>query len=338
MESEELEKIKSLSPFNKMGESDFKEITAKATLSSFAKGKMVFKRADEDSKVYWLVSGSIDLLDEKFEAKNRKAGERVVLDPIDNNSPHRLTAISTEESRILSIKRSDLGFFGDGPVEVSSDDEEEEGIDWMSTLLSSPLFEFIPPANIQTLFGKFEEVQYKKGDAVIKQGDAGDFFYVIQAGRAKVERSSGDKTVVLAEFQAGDNFGQDALVSDVPRNATVTMTTNGTLMRLSGPDFQSLLVSPVIETVTLDEANEMIEAGDPKTYIIDVRSPKEVENDKLPGSLNVPLLLLRKNMPKLKVEGVYIMADDGGKRAELGAYQLNEKGFTAYVLKRETSS
>ena len=63
-----------------------------------------------------------------------------------------------------------------------------------------------------------------------------------------------------------------------------------------------------------------------------------MENDKLPGSLNVPLLLLRKNLPKLKVEGVYVMADSGGKRAELGAYILNEKGFTAYVLKQEDSA
>jgi CRP-like cAMP-binding protein len=340
MEVEELKKIRDLSPFSAMSEGDFKEITSKATLSSVAKGKMVFKRADEDSKVYWLVTGSIDLLDEKFEAKNRKAGEEVVRNPIDNNSPHRLTAVSTEESRILSIERADLGLFGSGDAgtPLDDDEEEEEGIDWMSTLLSSPLFEFIPPANIQTLFGKFEEVQHKKDDVVIKQGDAGDFFYVIQAGRAKVERRSGEKTIVLAEFQAGDNFGQDALVSDIPRNATVTMTTNGTLMRLSAPDFQSLLMSPVIETVTLDEANEMIEQGDPKTYIIDVRNPKELEGDKLPGSLNVPLLLLRKNLPKLKPAGVYVMADDGGKRAELGAYILNEKGFTAYVLKRETAS
>ena len=338
MESEVLEKIKTLHPFDEMSEGDLAEITSKATLSTFAKGKMIFKRADEDSKVYWLVTGSIDLLDEKFEAKNRKAGEDVVRNPIDNNSPHRLTAVSTEESRILSIERAYLGGFGGDNAGASIDEVEEEGIDWMSTLLSSPLFEFIPPANIQTLFGKFEEIQYKKDDVVIKQGDAGDFFYVIQAGRAKVERGSGEKTALVAKFQAGDNFGADALVSEIPRNATITMTTNGTLMRLSAPDFQSLLVSPVIEKVTLEEANEMIEHGDPKTYIIDVRSPKEMESDKLPGSLNLPLQLLRKNYHKLKIDGVYVMADEGGKRAELGAYLLNEQGRTAYVLKREDSS
>ncbi len=331
MENEDLETIRKLIPFDSMAEGEFTNVMSQARLATVAKGKMVFKRADEDSKVYWLVSGSLDLLDDKFEAKNRQAGDEVATHPIDNNSPHRLTAVSTEESRILTIERSEMGMSGG---DTTVEEEEDEGIDWMSTLLSSPLFEFIPPANIQTLFGKFEEVQFEKGEAVIKQGDPGDFFYVIQKGRAKVERSSGDKIVVLAELHAGDNFGQDALVSDVPRNATVTMTTNGTLMRLSEPDFESLLMQPVIETVSMEETEEMIQQGDPKTYIIDVRTPKEVETDKLPGSLNVPLLLLRKNAPKLKPDSVYVMADDGGKRAELGAYILNEKGFTAYVLKR----
>ncbi len=334
MDTQDLDTIKTLKPFSTMDENEFKDVMGKAKLIRIAKGKMVFKRADEDSKVYWLVAGSVDLLDEKFEAKNRKAGEDAARHPIDNHSPHRLTAVSTEDSRILVIERADLGMAGEEDADGA--DEEDEGIDWMSALLSSPLFEFIPPTNIQTLFGKFEQVTQRKGDVVIRQGDPGDYFYVIQAGRAKVERSSGEKSVVLAELRAGDNFGQDALISDVPRNATVTMTTNGKLMRLSRPDFESLLMKPVIETISMEETREMIEQGDPKTYIIDVRNPREAEADKLPHSINIPVLLLRKNAPKLKTDSIYVMADDGGKRAELGAYILNEKGFTAYVLKRES--
>lgn len=337
MQSEELEAIKQLIPFKDMSAADFKEILGKAKLRLVPKGKMVFKRSEADTKVYWLISGALDLLDEKFEAKNRKAGEPVTKNAIDNNTPHRLTAVTTEESKILTIERSDLGFFGGNTQKAGSVTEVvEEEVDWMSTLLSSPLFEFIPPANIQTLFDKFEEIQYEAGEAVITQGDKGDYFYFIKAGRAKVERSSGGKTVVLAELKAGDNFGQDALVSDIPRNATVTMVTKGYLMRLSESDFTSLLMAPVIETITMEETREMIEQGDPKTYIIDVRTPKEVEDDKIDGSLNVPFLLLRKNLPKLKPDSVYIMADDTGKRARLGAYILNENGFTAYVLDRGT--
>ena len=78
----------------------------------------------------------------------------------------------------------------------------------------------------------------------------------------------------------------------------------------------------------------MVAQGDPKTYIIDVRTPKEVEADKIPGSLNVPLLLLRKNLSKLKEDAVYYVICDGGKRSALGAYQLNEEGYSAYVLQR----
>jgi CRP-like cAMP-binding protein len=306
-----------------------------AKIVKYGDGKMIFKRNDDDPMVYWLLSGAIDLLDEKFEARNRKADDDASKYPIDNNNPHRLTAVTTCETRMLLIDRADSGLFTTADAAAAKEDEEEEGVDWMSMLLSSPLFEFIPPANIQTLFSKFEEVSYDAGEAVIRQGEPGDYFYVIQSGKAKVERTSGGKTAVLAELVPGDNFGQDALVSDVPRNATVSMTTKGTLMRLSGPDFESLLMSPLIETVTLEEAQEMVKQGDPRTYILDVRSSKEIEEDEIEGSVNVPLLSLRKNLPKLKPEAVYVAACDGGRRAELGAYILNENGFTAYVLKRE---
>lgn len=336
MEAADLELIKQLIPFNQINEGDLTALLEKAQIMKLAKGKMLFKRNDEDDKVYWLLSGSVDLLDEKFEAKNRKAGDDATRHPIDNNSPHRLTAVTTEDSNVLACDRSDMAIhMGGGSTATATEEDVEEGIDWMSTLLSSPLFEFIPPANIQTLFSKFEEVKYQAGDVVITQGEQGDYFYVIQAGRAKVERTAGGKSAVLAELKPGDNFGQDALVSDAPRNATVTMTTAGTLMRLSEPDFQSLLMSPVIESVSMDEVKEMVEQGDPKTYILDVRTPKEAEEDKISGSLNVPLLLLRKNLGKLKEDAVYITACDGGKRAELGAFQLNEEGFTAYVLQRD---
>ncbi len=335
METADIEVIKTLIPFNQMSEGDRSTLLEKAEVQQLPKGKMIFKRAEEDNKIYWLLSGGVDLLDEKFDAKNRKAGEEVTRNAIDNNSPHRLTAVTTEEARVLICDRSSMAMYmGGGSTGPAAEEEVEEGIDWMSTLLSSPLFEFIPPANIQTLFSKFEEIKYKVGDVVIRQGEQGDYFYVIQAGKAKVERSAGEKTAVLAELKPGDNFGQDALVSDTPRNATVTMTTSGTLMRLAEPDFQALLMSPVIETVDMDEVQEMIKQGDPKTYIIDVRTPKEVEDDKIPGSLNVPLLLLRKNLSKLKEDAVYVTVCDGGKRSELGAYQLNEEGYAAYVLKR----
>ena len=336
MESQDIDLIKKLAPFGAMSEDEFSAAIASLTLTDYSEGKMIFKRDEETATAYWLVAGSVDLLDEKFEAKNRKAGDDAARFPLDNNSPHRLTVITTEASKILSAPRELAGGLSKQQSEQAAE-AEDDGVDWMSALLSSPLFEFIPPTNIQTLFSKFEEQKYDAGDVVIMQGEPGDYFYVIQAGKVKVERTFGDKTQLQAELNPGDNFGQDALISDVPRNATVSMLTRGTLMRLSAPDFESLLMKPVIETVSETEAVEMVTAGNPKTYVLDVRNPKEVEANKRPGSVNVPLLLLRKNLNKLKPEAVYITACDGSKRAALAAYILNEKGFTAYVLNQEKS-
>ena len=336
MDSQEIELIKKLVPFSSMSASDLDVALQEAELTTYPKGKMIFKRDEEDSKAHWLLAGAIDLLDEKFEAKNRKASDDAARFPFDNNTPHRVTVVTTEEAKILSAPRHIARGIPANKA-PDSNDVDDEGVDWMSTLLSSPLFEFIPPTNIQTLFSKFEEQKYDAGDVVITQGAPGDYFYVIQTGIVKVERSMGNKTQLQAELKAGDNFGQDALISNVPRNATVTMLTKGVLMRLSAPDFESLLMKPVIESINEVEAAEMIAAGDPKTYLLDVRNPKEVEIDKRPGAINVPLLLLRKNLPKLKPEAVYITVCDGGKRAELASYILNEKGFSAYVLKQESS-
>ena len=341
MDSNDQTMVRSLIPFAQMSDDIFESMIPFISFKKYASGKMIFKREASDQTIYWLVDGTVDLLDEKFEARSRQSEDEKASFALDGHEPHTLTAITTSSCRLATISREKLGEFSeslDADISLDDSENEESGIDWMSALLSSPLFEFIPPANIQTLFSKFEEVKYEAGEVVIRQGEPGDFFYVIQSGRTKVERQVGDKTQLLVELKAGDKFGQDALVSDVPRNASVTMLTNGTLMRLSEPDFESLLMDPVIETVTMEEANEMIAEANPRTYILDVRNPKELEAGKLENSLNVPLLLLRKNLPKLKNDAIYITTCDNGKRSMLAAYQLNESGFTGYVLKPDNEN
>jgi CRP-like cAMP-binding protein len=337
MEKQELDIIHRLSPFDAMEDQTRADLLAKASIIKVPTGKILFKRGDAPEDIYWLLTGTLDLLDESFEARNRDATDDASRFPIDNHSPHRLTAITTLAGTLLVIKADMMDLEQHAKPKDVVVQPAEDGADWMSTLLSSPLFEFIPPANIQSLFGKFEEVRYAEGEAVIRQGETGDYFYVLQSGTAKVERTSGTNTIRLAEFQVGDNFGQDALISSISRNATVTMLTSGTLMRLSKPDFESLLMEPVIETVSLKETQEMIKLGAPKTYLLDVRNPKELESGKLENSQNVPLLMLRKNLGKLKHDAIYITTCDNGKRSTLASYILNENGFTAYVLANQST-
>jgi CRP-like cAMP-binding protein len=128
--------------------------------------------------------------------------------------------------------------------------------DWMTTLLQTKAFHRIPPANIQAIFMRMQRINYRAGDVVIKQGTEGDFFYVVVAGKCVVTRETplNKEGIKLAELGPGDSFGEEALIAEAKRNATVTMATDGTLMRLGKNDFQTLLNEPLLQWVDRQEA------------------------------------------------------------------------------------
>ena len=136
--------------------------------------------------------------------------------------------------------------------------------------------------------------------------------------------------VQLAELGPGDSFGEEALISDGKRNATVTMLTNGTMMRLSKNDFMSLLNEPLLHWVSFAEAMEKHRAG---AVWIDVRLPSEGEQGRIKGSINIPLIFLRMKIGSLEPDKTYITYCDTGRRSSAASFLLGERGFEVYILK-----
>ena len=126
----------------------------------------------------------------------------------------------------------------------------------MTTLLQTKAFHRIPPANIQAIFMRMQRVPYRAGEVVIKQGDEGDYFYAIVSGKCVVTRETplNKEGIKLAELGVGDTFGEEALIAEAKRNATVTMLTDGVLMRLNKQDFRELMNEPLLQWVTYEQA------------------------------------------------------------------------------------
>ncbi|MCK5723290.1 MAG: cyclic nucleotide-binding domain-containing protein, partial [Gammaproteobacteria bacterium] len=257
--------------------------------------------------------------------------------PLDQNNPRQTTAISKTEIQYFSINKNLLDVLltwdqNKNYIVSEINDAEVDDNDWMTQLLKLDIFHTIPPANIQAIFQRIQSVPVKKDDVIINQGDKGDFYYIIKSGSCRVIRNAeetGNKELKIADIEAGNSFGEDALITDNPRNATVIMNADGVLMRLAKNDFLEQLKEPVIKSVNYADAETMIEDG---AIWLDVRLPSEYQNKKISNSINIPLFLLRLNASKLSKEKKYVVYCDTGSRSASATFILNERGYNAYLL------
>jgi CRP-like cAMP-binding protein len=87
----------------------------------------------------------------------------------------------------------------------------------IETMREIPMLGALPVATIEQLAGGLEHALYEPGQTVFGEGEPGEYFYVVQSGRAEVVRDGG----VIRRLGAGDGFGEIALLRDQPRSATV---------------------------------------------------------------------------------------------------------------------
>ncbi len=195
--------------------------------------------------------------------------------------------------------------------------------------LRSGVFAHLPVAHIDELLKCFERVKTARGDLIIREGDEGDYYYVIESGRFQVERLVGGAKVVLAELKSGDAFGEEALVSEAKRNATVISLGEGDLLRLDRKHFNELLREPLLRRISFEEATEKVRRG---ALWLDVRYPSEYQYDKLPGAINVPLAEVRNMFAVLDKSKEYVAYCQSGRRSAAAAFLFAQRGFKVWLL------
>lgn len=191
-------------------------------------------------------------------------------------------------------------------------------------------FRQIPVANIGRMFALVEPVPYRKGEIVIREGDEGDFFYLLEFGSVRVTRKdeSGAEQE-LARLGEGTSFGEDALLTNNPRNATITMLTDGVLLRLGKEGFLGLLQEPALEWLDPMEAQARVEDG---ARWLDVRYWTEFRQSRLLDAINFPLQELRERASELDPSLEYITYCNTGRRSSAAAVLLEERGVEVAVL------
>ena len=334
--------LKGFVPPSALNAENFQELAGKTYVEDVAAGKPIFKAGDNDRQSVYLVDGQVELTSAGGEAKTVLSGSEMAKHPLANQQPRKHTATAAVDSKVIRIDSDLLDILltwdqlsgievDEIQVEEEAAEEDDDG-DWMTRILQSKAFLQVPPANIQALFMRVQEVPVKTGDAIIKQGDDGDYYYIIKHGKCKVTRNSKTGSeLTLATLGDGDAFGEEALLSEAKRNANIIMTTDGSLMRLSKEDFNELLKEPMLSWVTNEEADKLVKEGG--AVWVDVRLESEFKNSNIEGSINIPLFMLRLKAQSLDPDKQYILYCNSGRQSSACAYLLSERGLTVHCLK-----
>ncbi|RKZ71183.1 MAG: hypothetical protein DRQ48_04410 [Gammaproteobacteria bacterium] len=335
--------IKQLIPISDLSPSAQNDVIGVVELLEIKKKKFVFKEGDKDNYSYYVLAGELELIGGKQVQSTIIGGSDNARYAIAQLQPRQFSAKAKTPVTVLRLDRGTLDrlMVHEGSKEADieetgvemgvSDIDEEDSGDWMTKMLQSELFARLPMANIQQLFAYLEAVAFNAGDTVIKQGEPGDNYYIIEEGTCEVSRvpKEGEDPVKLAELSMGDSFGEEALLTDSTRNATITMLSDGVLMQLSKDHFVELIKKPSLNSISFEEAQKVIGEGG---GWVDVRFAKEFEESNIETSINIPLNILRAQLDKFNTYTHYIIYCDTGGRSSAAAFLLTQFGIHVSYL------
>lgn len=323
-----------LVPLKDMSESHLLTLLDGAQAETICPGQTLFAAGSYDGQHVYLLHGDVALIADSGMRSLIKG--RSTLFPIAHQQPRQVTAVAETDCSVLRINSEQLDKLLTWSqvadylqINISRERDLDEDVDWMMTVLRSNLFFKVPPVNVEQIFSRLTPQVVYAGDVIIRQGELGEQCYFIKEGEAEVLRHQDGKRQQVATIGVGRCFGEDALVNDAARNATIVMRTDGVLMRLEKQDFYRLLKEPSVATLAFNELQGAIAKG---AVMVDARSEEEYSEGHFAQAVNVPLNILAIKGRLLNKENTYIFYCDSGRRSRAAAHLLAQQGYQTLAL------
>ena len=331
--------LRHLEPVRALSAMRLHELSALCASERVSRGMDPFRLQGVQGQSVYLLAGELKLLFADGSVSVVVGGSDLALWPLAKRSPALCEAKAITDIELIRIDDDvlDVAMTWDQLCAgVDASEKHPEVSDWrmmsgvfrLRTLMDGALSR-LPTASIDELFRRFDRVKTTAGEVILKQGDVGDYYYIIESGRCLVTRKVGGVDMSLAELKAGDAFGEEALIVEGARNATVSMKSDGVLLRLNKEDFIELLREPLLRKLSWSKAEQQIVEG---AQWLDVRYPSEYKNYRLPGAVNVPLSEIRNAIDVIDRNREYVVYCQSGRRASAAAFLLSQRGYRASYL------
>jgi CRP-like cAMP-binding protein len=331
--------LKKFYPLDSFEDEVIRLIIGKSKLNHMQKNELMFKEGSNDSDIIYLIGGKIKL--------TTNSGEQFVLDseseqsayPIANLKPRRFSAtVHSDNASIFRIPAEVIEPFmansgTNAQLKDNSITHDSElkvfDSDWMMALAKTQPFSQLSVPQFEKLFQCMEEIKVKAGDTIITQGDEANYYYLVKKGQCLVSRNNGKKEIPLAELGPTESFGEEALLANATRNATVRMLRDGRLMRINQVDFHRFLKNQIIHWIDPDEVTNVLSDGAIKIDLTEKYKP----DARISDAIKIPPFMLRNQMKKLSRQKTYLLLCDNDNECAVASYLMSLRGLKSFVLR-----
>lgn len=95
---------------------------------------------------------------------------------------------------------------------------------------------------LQTVIDAVVPIKKIQGETVIKQGEDGDNFYILESGQLECKKVDADKEIKLKKYNPGETFGELSLLYNAPQAASISVLSEQCeLFSLDRVTFNSIL-------------------------------------------------------------------------------------------------
>ena len=243
-----LELLAGVPAFSNLPAPVLEELASRLTEERFQPSERVVVEGDTDDRVFLIVEG-------RAEASTTGATGVVPLAALGPGelfgelsllgagSSRHATVTAVEPLLLLGLHAADCRLALDAHLEGRSAFEKLADDLLVTKLLkqASP-FSTLDGERLRRLATRLERLEVRTGETIIRQGESGEECYVLRSGRVEVlARGTQGEERVLATLDSGSLFGEAALLTDGPRNATVRAIEPCTLLALRRTDLLEVL-------------------------------------------------------------------------------------------------
>ena len=228
--------------FNSLDDKELKTVIDSFEEKKYSAGQNVITQGEEGDVLYLVDSGELDC-EKVFKSgdpptylKTYKQGESFGELALLYNAPRAATIRAKTDATCWALDRECFN-------NIVKDAAIKKREKYENTLKKVEILKSIDPYELGQICDALKTQNFEKGETIIKQGDRGDVFYILDEGKAHAEKVFEDGNVPqnVKDYESGGYFGELALLKGEPRAATIIADTYCKCLSLDRMAFKRLL-------------------------------------------------------------------------------------------------